>query len=61
MKKVLWFLVVLKNEKPSDGNKLMVGKGGFEHPSPDFFQHNFNRLATLPCKLCGSLWFADHR
>ena len=59
MKKVLWFLVVFKNEKPSDSSSLMVGKGGFEPPTLLFFQRNFNELATLPCKLCGSLWLSN--
>jgi hypothetical protein len=34
MIKVLWFLVVFKNKKPSDLNSLLVGKGGFEPPAP---------------------------
>ena len=33
MIKVLWFLVVFKNKKPSDRKELMVGKGGFEPPA----------------------------
>jgi hypothetical protein len=32
MIKVLWNSVVFKNKKPSDHNKLVVGKGGFEPP-----------------------------
>ena len=59
--KSLWFLVVFKNEKLSDYSNLMVGKGGFEPPTPNFFQNNFNRLATLPHNPCGSLWLLVHK
>jgi hypothetical protein len=57
MIKVLWFLVVFKNKKPSDSKSLMVGKGGFDPPTLLFFQHNFNRLQRGDHKPCGSLWF----
>ena len=57
MIKVLWFLVVFKNKKPSDLHGLLVGKGGFEPPALVFFQHNFNRLQRGDHNPCGSLWF----
>ena len=57
MIKVLWFLVVFKNKKPSDLHSLVVGKGGFEPPALVFFQNNFNRLQRRNHKPCGSLWF----
>jgi len=40
MIKVLWFLVVFKNKKPSDYKYLMVGKGGFEPPFQYFLHSN---------------------
>ena len=61
MIKVLWFLVVFKNKKPSDSKSLLVGKGGFEPPTLLFFQNNYNRLATLPCNPCGSLRLINHK
>ena len=57
MIKVLWFSVVFKNKKPSDSKSLVVGKGGFEPPTPVFFQNNFNRLRQADHNPCGSLWF----
>ena len=61
MIKVLWFLVVFKNKKPSDRKELLVGKGGFEPPALVFFENNFNRLDALPCNPCGSLWLINHK
>jgi hypothetical protein len=56
MIKVLWFLVVFKNKKPSDLEELVVGKGGFEPPTLLFFQNNFNKLQRGDLNPCGSLW-----
>jgi hypothetical protein len=61
MIKVLWFLVVFKNKKPSDSKSLMVGKGGFEPPTLVFFQNNFNELQRGDLNPCGSLWFKVYK
>ena len=48
--KILWFLVVLKNKKTSDGNRLMVGKGGFEPPASCSRSMRATRLRYSPIK-----------
>ena len=50
MIKVLWFLVVFKNKKPSDSNYLMVGKGGFEPPASCSRSMRAARLRYSPIK-----------
>ena len=50
MIKVLWFLVVFKNKKPSDLHSLMVGKGGFEPPASCSRSMRAARLRHSPIK-----------
>ena len=50
MIEVLRFLVVFKNKKPSDLNKLMVGKGGFEPPASCSRSMRATRLRYSPIK-----------
>ena len=50
MIKVLWFLVVFKNKKPSDLHSLLVGKGGFEPPASCSRSMRAARLRHSPIK-----------
>ena len=50
MIKVLWFLVVFKNKKPSDLHSLVVGKGGFEPPASCSRSMRAARLRHSPIK-----------